>query len=343
MIILRDMMQAGPFSGGGSTGAGRTLVPAMTTVGYNGRRGDGTLPSQGWTQFSGATFTPVAQTDGHGGYYLNIVKSGTTPWEIKQPASESPADLIRFGGRLFCRFRLDGALVEGRYAFAFYVKIAPSDIPPGVTLASDGSDNTFPTLMNFAVSTKGGKIILSQHRGSKSGPLAEIADWGAFDNNWHTLELIYPGNNSVMITPVLDGITRTPVSMSYSSENGPQDTIHLTGITGGTVYTVDVAGFEGQIYRDSGEYTLAPVDNGSSYFFPAGYHKGRIVIPDTAFPQGFSVQVLAENASVTLHTGSHTVLLQPQGASEGYPVDAVVSASVRLVQSGADGKTWVIA
>ncbi|HDP1119301.1 TPA: hypothetical protein P5Y11_002545 [Salmonella enterica] len=341
-MSIRQEGISGTFTGA-SGEAGKNKIPAMTTVGYNGRRGDGTLPSQGWTQFSGATFTPVAQTDGHGGYYLNIVKNGTSAWELKQTASIHPEDLITHGGRLFCRFRLAGAVAEGRYAFAFYVKTDPSVIPAGVELTNDGSNSMNPMLMNFAVSTRGGKIILSQHRGSKSGPLAEIADWGAFDNNWHTLELIYPGNNSVMVTPVLDGRVKPPVSLSYSSAIVPQDTVYLTGITGGTVYTVDVAGFEGQIYRDSGEYTLAPVDNGSSYFFPAGYHKGRIVIPDTAFPQGFSVQVLAKNASVTLHTGSHTVLLQPQGASEGYPVDAVVSASVRLVQSGADGKTWVIA
>ncbi|EJJ3988918.1 hypothetical protein NI343_004783, partial [Salmonella enterica] len=38
-----------PPQSGGATQKSR--VPAITTVGYNGRRGDGTLPSQGWTQF----------------------------------------------------------------------------------------------------------------------------------------------------------------------------------------------------------------------------------------------------------------------------------------------------
>ncbi|EJR6806053.1 hypothetical protein O0R04_001022 [Salmonella enterica] len=323
--------------------SGKTHIPAMTIVGYNGRRGDGSLQSQGWTQISGGVFTPVPQSDGNGGYCLNVKKDGGAIWELKQTASIHPEDLITHGGRLFCRFRLAGTVAEGRYAFAFYVKTTPAALPAGVTLASDGSENMNPMLMNFAVITKGGNISLCQHRGNNSGSMVEIANWGKFDNDWHTLELIYPGNNSVMVAPVLDGVSKTPVSLSYSAAIVPQDTIYLTGITSGTVYTVDVAGFEGQIYRDSGEYTLTPADNGSSYFFPAGYHKGKINIPDAPFPQGFCVDISAQNASVTVHPESNAVLLQPPDGGEGYPVNAVINSAVKLIQSGVDGKTWVIA
>ncbi|ECB1323755.1 sialate O-acetylesterase, partial [Salmonella enterica subsp. enterica serovar Panama] len=240
------------------------------------------------------------------------------------------------------RFRLTGASVEGRYAFAFYLKVNASDIPAGVTLYDDGSPNMSPTLMNFAVFTQNGNISFGQHRGSNSAVIREIANWGKFDNNWHTMELIYPGDNSVMVTPVLDGVAKAPVSLSLSQAVAPLDTLYITGITGGTVYDIDVAGFEGLIFRDKGEYTLDPKDNGGRYFFPAGYHKGKIIIPDTPFPQGFSVSVSAQGASVTLHPESNAVLLQPQGASDGYPVDSVISSTVRLIQAGADGKTWVV-
>lgn len=223
------------------------------------------------------------------------------------------------------------------------MKTTSAALPAGVTLVSDGSANMNPMLMNFAVITRSGNISLCQHRGNNSGIMVEVANWGKFDNDWHTLELIYPGNNNVMVTPVLDGVNASPVSLSYSAAIVPKDTIYLTGITSGTVYTVDVAGFEGQIYRDSGEYTLTPADNGSSYFFPAGYHKGKINIPDTPFAQGFSVTISAQNASVTVHPDSNAVLLQPPDGGEGYPVNAVINSAVKLIQSGIDGKTWVIA
>ncbi|EEF5710442.1 hypothetical protein LNS10_002717 [Salmonella enterica] len=317
-------------------------IPAITTVGYNGRRGDGSLQSQGWTQTSGGTFTPTAETDGNGGYWLHITKTPGVVWDVRQSASEHPEDLIRFGGRLFCRFRLTGAVTEGRYAFAFYLKVAASEIPAGVTLSDDGSPDMNPALMNFAVMTLHGKTTLCQHKGQRSGMMVEVANWGAHDNNWHTMELIYPGNNSTRVTPVLDGVKQSPITLSLSAALVPQDTIYLTSITAGTVYAIDVASFEGQIYRDSGEYTLTPDDNGNTYFFPVGYHKGKIIIPDQAFPQGFSVSVSAQDAVVTLHPESNAVLLQPQGSSEGYPVDAVISSNVRLLQSGADGKSWVV-
>lgn len=317
-------------------------IPAITTVGYNGRRGDGSLPSQGWTQISGGTFTPTAQTDGNGGYWLHITKNPDVVWDISHPASEHPEDLVRFGGRLFCRFRLTGAMTEGRYAFAFYLKVAASELPSGVTLSSDGSPDMSPTLMNFSVMTLNGRTTLCQHKGQRSGMMVEVANWGAHDNNWHTMELIYPGNNSVKVTPVLDGVKKSPVTLSLSAARVPQDTIYLTSITRSTVYVTDVASFEGQIYRDSGEYTLTPDDNGSTYFFPAGYHRGKIIIPDRAFPQGFSVSIPAQGATVTLHPESSAVLLQPPGSGEAYPVDAVISSNVRLLQSGADGKSWVV-
>ncbi|EDY2804047.1 hypothetical protein GTE46_005611, partial [Salmonella enterica subsp. enterica] len=62
--------------------SGKTHIPAMTIVGYNGRRGDGSLQSQGWTEISGGVFTPTPQTDDNGGYFLHIVKNSGTLWEV---------------------------------------------------------------------------------------------------------------------------------------------------------------------------------------------------------------------------------------------------------------------
>ncbi|ECG1392265.1 TPA_asm: hypothetical protein GNB58_004897 [Salmonella enterica subsp. houtenae serovar 45:g,z51:-] len=341
-MSIRCGMLTSASAGVVSGGSKKTLIPGITSLGYNGRRGDGSLPSQGWAQITGGTFTPVAQVDGHGGWYLHVVKNSNAIWEVRQPVSDRPGDLIRYGGRLFCRFRLSGTVAEGRYAFAFYLKVSASEIPPGVTLFDDGSAEMSPTLMNFAVITKGGNISLCQHRGAKSGDMVEVANWGRFDNEWHTMELIYPGDNGVMVTPVLDGEKKSPVSLSLSRALVDQDIILLSSITKSTVYSTDVASFEGEVYRDNGEYTLSPTDNGNHYFFPAGYHRGRVIIPDAVFPQGFSVEISAQGALVTVHPESDTVLLQPKDIDEGYPTDVVIGTAVRLIQTGTDGKTWVI-
>lgn len=326
----------------GSVSRNQTITPDCTYVGYNGRRGDGTLQQQGWTQVSGGIFTPVAQTDGRGGYVLNIIKNPSVLWDIKQPASDSPGDMLRYGGRLYARFRLKGAAVNGRYAFAFYLRVAESDIPTAVTLAFKEAGAS-PFIAAFAVTTANNKITLCQHRGNNSGAIVPVHDYGVFDNEWHTLELIYPGNNSAMVTPVLDGVATDPISLCYSTAIIPEYVIDLMSITAGNVYELDVSEFSGQIYRDEGHYRLTPADGGSRYYFPPAYHGGLITLPDEQFPLGFSVEVVAAGASVTVSPESDHVLLQPKGYTGSYPVESTLANdSATLIQTGADGKTWAL-
>ncbi|EAV3687957.1 hypothetical protein E2W85_12730 [Salmonella enterica] len=316
------------------------LIPVVTTVGYNGRRGDGTLRSQGWTQRTGATFTATAQTDRHGGYYLNIVKNAGAIWEIKQPASLAPGDLIRYGGRIFCRFRLKGAVVNNRYAFAFYLRVSEAEIPAGVVL--DGKvDGTGPAIAAFCVTTAGNKITLSQHRSGWS-PIAALCDYGTFDNEWHTLEIIYPGGNSISVTPVLDGVPQTAVNLYYTSAAVPENTIDMMSITSGTVYEVDVSSFEGQIYRDNISKTLSEVDDRESIFIPPSYRTATLTIPDKPMPVGFSVSLHADNAELRIKPENASVLLQPPGADEAYPNEYVLTKSATLIQTDVFGKTWLM-
>ncbi|EDB6034568.1 hypothetical protein AH089_18130 [Salmonella enterica subsp. enterica serovar Enteritidis] len=319
----------------------KTLTPDVTLVGYNGRRGDGTLQKQGWSQLTGGSFTPIARTDDKGGYVLNIVKNAGVTWEIKQPASERPGDMIRHGGRLYCRFRLKGAVVNNRYAFAFYLRVPESEIPSGVTLALKEAGSN-PFLASFAITTANNKITLCQHQGGTPGTLAPVCDYGTFDNDWHTLELIYPGNNTPTVTPVLDGMAKSPVSLCYSTAKIPEYIIDLMSITAGTVYELDVDEFSGQIYRDDGKYRLTLTDDGNRYYFAPAYYGGMVTIPDERFPQGFCVEVIAEGSSVTIHPESNLVLLQPKGDTGSYPVSTQLTGSAKLIQTGINGKTWAL-
>ncbi|EIM4717456.1 DUF1737 domain-containing protein, partial [Salmonella enterica] len=67
------------------TAAAATLsyTPKVDEVGYNGRRGDGTLQQQGWKNVSGATFTPKANPDGKGGHVLAITKTAQQVWKAE--------------------------------------------------------------------------------------------------------------------------------------------------------------------------------------------------------------------------------------------------------------------
>ncbi|EIG7192666.1 hypothetical protein AB7Y71_003185 [Salmonella enterica] len=84
----------------------------------------------------------MVQRDNTDGYYLNIGWNNGQIREINQPASGSPGNLIRYPGYLFCQFRLTGTLVEGRYGFIFYLKLAASAIPSGVALANQRCDRS---------------------------------------------------------------------------------------------------------------------------------------------------------------------------------------------------------
>ncbi|EHW4627510.1 sialate O-acetylesterase, partial [Salmonella enterica subsp. enterica serovar Poona] len=135
------------------TAATLSYTPKVDEVGYNGRRGDGTLQQQGWKSVSGATFTPKANPDGKGGHVLAITKAAGQTWTIQQPVSKG-SDLLKYGGELACQFRLTTPLKENQYAFAFYWRIAAGDIPSGVKF-SGTADGAWPALMNFFIQTDG--------------------------------------------------------------------------------------------------------------------------------------------------------------------------------------------
>ncbi|EAQ6132278.1 sialate O-acetylesterase, partial [Salmonella enterica] len=78
-------------------------------------------------------------------------------------------------------------------------------------------------------------------------------------------------------------------------------------------------------------------DDVSSYvYFPAGYHGGRVVIPDVQIKAGNTVQIAANNAgTISIAPASNNVLI------DGLPSASTTDHSVTLVQTGGDGKTWV--
>lgn len=326
-------------AGGGSAREHAVLLPGVTRVGYNGRRGDGTPAAQGWADVAGGTFTPVAQNDGHKGYCLDIVKNNGQAWEIKRPAPEGIGDIIRFGGRFAVRFRLTGEVVNNRYAFAFYLKVPAGALPEGVRLenAAHGS----PALAAFCVVVRENRIALAQHKtGDHATSVVTLCDWGTFDNQWHTLELRYAGGNSISVTPVLDGRVQAVTRLSNSVASVGEGVLSIMSVSRSTTYRVHMAGFECEVYRDSVSRTLSEADNGLHLVLPPNYHTGELVLPDRPLPQGFAVRLDAAGAALNIRPENSNVLLQPVAATEGYPEAHVLTQAAVLMQAGVDGKSW---
>lgn len=311
-----------------TAGGTRNYAPVIDESGYNGRRGDGTLQQQGWQTVTGATFTPKDVGDGKGGHFLNVVKTPSQAWKIEQPIS-NPMDLLKYGGRLSCKFRIKGAITANQFAFAFYLGVNRTELPAGVTIEGAGG---IANLAAFFVQTGPTNILLMQHQDENS----RRGDFGAFDNEWHTLEFIYPGNNSIRITPVIDGVTGTPFDIKNTPANTPKNTLQISSITAAKSYEMDFENFIIQIYRDNGTVTLSEDDASSYVYFPAGYHGGRVVIPDARITAGNTVQIVANNAgTISIEPANNNVLI------DGLPSATTTDHSATLVQTGGDGKTWV--
>lgn len=310
-----------------------SYTPDVEEMGYNGRRGDGTLQQQGWNAVSGATFTPKDNPDGKGGHILAITKTAGQTWTIQQPARKG-ADLLRYGGELECKFRLTTPRVTNQYAFAFYWRIDTSDVPSGVTFLGSAS-RSWCAMMNFFIQTDGTNINMMAH---KSPSNIKMGTFGAFDNDWHSFRIVYHGNNTSRATLYIDGNSTGDLSLMYCPANAPANTLQMTSITGGSTYGVELESFRTQVYRDDATLTLKDTDASSYVYFPAGTRGGKVIIPDAKISAGNTVQIVANSAgTITLQPANSNVLIN------GLPASTTTDHSTTLVQTGTDGKSWVTA
>ncbi|EGS3550918.1 sialate O-acetylesterase [Salmonella enterica] len=309
-----------------------SYTPQVDSAGYNGRRGDGTPQQQGWKTVTGGTFTPKANPDGKGGHVLAIAKTRQQAWKIEQPVS-APADLLRYGGELECQFRLTTTKVANQFAFGCYLPISAAEMPAGITFVDNTQPNTRPFLMNFFIQTDGTNINFMAHKVAN----LKMGSFGAYNTSWHTFRVVYHGNNTNRATVYLDGNSSGDISLMNSPAAVATDTLQLTSITAGDVYGVELAEFTVKIYRDDATITLSD-DNVSSYvYFPPGTRGGTVVLPDAAIRSGNTVQIVANSAgTVTVQPANSNVLIN------GLPASTALTASARLVQTGTDGRTWVV-
>ncbi|ELM5563513.1 DUF1737 domain-containing protein [Salmonella enterica] len=318
------------------TAAAATLsyTPKVDEVGYNGRRGDGTLQQQGWKNVSGATFTPKTNPDGKGGHVLAITKTAQQVWKAEQPVVNG-ADLLKHGGVLECKFRLTTAKVTNQYAFACYWPLNASDLPAGVNFLDKNVANTRPFLAYFFVQTDGTNINLMGHTAPNN---IKMGSFGAYNTEWHSFRVEYHGGNTSTATLYIDGQNGRDITLRNSPANSPVNTVQLSSITTANTYGIELAAFSASVYRDDAVITLADKDSGSYVYFPAGKRGGKVIIPDTKISAGNTVQIVANSAgTITVQPANENVLIN------GLPASTTTDHSTTLVQTGTDGKSWVTA
>ncbi|EHZ8489460.1 sialate O-acetylesterase [Salmonella enterica] len=316
------------------TAAAATLsyTPKIDEVGYNGRRGDGTLQQQGWKNVSGATFTPKANPDGKGGHVLAITKTAQQVWKAEQPVVNG-ADLLKHGGVLECKFRLTSAKVANQYAFACYWPLNASDLPAGVNFLGNNVTNTRPFLAYFFVQTDGTNINLMGHTAPDN---IKMGTFGAYNTDWHSFRVEYQGNNTNTAMLYIDNDSGRSITLRNSPANSPVNTVQLSSITTANTYGIELAAFSASVYRDDATLTLKDTDASSYVYFPAGKRGGKVIIPDTKISAGNTVQIVANSAgTITVQPANSNVLIN------GLPASTTTDHSTTLVQTGTDGKSWV--
>ncbi len=211
--------------------------PADTTTmstlfAYRASESEGQLAPQGWT--AGGGKAQIVDDAGAGsGKAMKLTKeTGKSSWYLEHDAGNG-ADLLGKGGLVSCRFKVDGALTANQYAMALYWPV--SALPQGVTLEGNAGHNL---LASFYVQSDATDLNVMYHKGNTSQN-TKLGSFGAFNNEWHTLGFRFAGNNSIEVTPVIDGKDGTPFMLSQSPVGTfTADKLRVTDITNGATYPV---------------------------------------------------------------------------------------------------------
>ena len=211
--------------------------PADTTTmstlfAYRASESEGQLAPQGWTA-GGGKAQIVDDAGASGGKAMKLTKeTGKSSWFLEHDAGNG-ADLLGKGGLVSCRFKVDGTLTANQYAMALYWPV--SALPQGVTLEGNAGHNL---LASFYVQSDATDLNLMYHKGS-TAQNTKLGSFGAFNNEWHTLGFRFAGNNSLQVTPVIDGQDGAPFMLSQSPVGTfTADKLRVTDITNGATYPV---------------------------------------------------------------------------------------------------------
>ncbi|RNI70816.1 SASA family carbohydrate esterase [Escherichia coli] len=209
-------------------------VSTTTLLSYRASESEGKLTEQGWSA-GGGKAEIVADEGATGGTAMKLSKeTGKGSWHLEHDAGTG-AELLKNGGLISCRFKASGELVANQYVMALYWPV--SSLPQGVvTLTGDAGNNL---LASFYIQTDAKDLNVMYHNAKVATNNQKLGTFGAFDNEWHTLAFRFAGNNSLQVTPVIDGQDGTPFTLTQSPVSAfAVDKMHVTDITKNATYPV---------------------------------------------------------------------------------------------------------
>ncbi|EOO4341610.1 DUF6645 domain-containing protein [Escherichia coli] len=216
-----------------SSPSGAEVTGVTTLLSYLASESEGSLKVQGWSA-SGGRAEVVSDAEGTGGKAVKVTKeAGKSSWVLEYAAGNGAA-LLQKGRQIRCRFKASGALAANQYVMAFYWPV--SSLPQGVVLTGDGGNNL---LAAFYIQTDAKDLNVMYHNAKVATNNLKLGSFGAFDNEWHTLAFRFAGNNSLQVTPVIDGQDGTPFTLTQSPVSAfSADKLHVTDITKSATYPV---------------------------------------------------------------------------------------------------------
>ncbi|EEZ3502737.1 DUF1737 domain-containing protein [Escherichia coli] len=216
-----------------SSPSGAEVTGVTTLLSYLASESEGSLKVQGWSA-SGGRAEVVSDAEGTGGKAVKVTKeAGKSSWVLEYAAGNGAA-LLQKGGQIRCRFKASGALAANQYVMAFYWPV--SSLPQDVVLTGDGGNNL---LAAFYIQTDAKDLNVMYHNAKVATNNLKLGSFGAFDNEWHTLAFRFAGNNSLQVTPVIDGQDGTPFTLTQSPVSAfSADKLHVTDITKSATYPV---------------------------------------------------------------------------------------------------------
>ncbi|HFP3973626.1 TPA: DUF6645 domain-containing protein [Escherichia coli] len=216
-----------------SSPSGAEVTGVTTLLSFLASESEGSLKVQGWSA-SGGRAEVVSDAEGTGGKAVKVTKeAGKSSWVLEYAAGNGAA-LLQKGGQIRCRFKASGALAANQYVMAFYWPV--SSLPQGVVLTGDGGNNL---LAAFYIQTDAKDLNVMYHNAKVATNNLKLGSFGAFDNEWHTLAFRFAGNNSLQVTPVIDGQDGTPFTLTQSPVSAfSADKLHVTDITKSATYPV---------------------------------------------------------------------------------------------------------